>query len=256
MMVGFISRSGQAYTNMAKATGKYILNRSGKPKLAPQEHKIIDGKLNCAIFLEWKQFLMAPAFQNGDGHIFITDKRIIFIRDIDLKAKLKDGSSEIERAYYRDLKSQGAREYFEIQWNEIKGYYPKRNSAVFYILSENEKYILLFFKGINSEEIIRRISRDLPSLHRFNLKKEVRNLDKNIESKKIYRFITPLSDQPQKTNYELLFWFGTMFTGVAIVTLIAGRLDYFPPLIVLGIICYIFTILLKKKYDKLFELYK
>ena len=145
MIIGYLDPEGNAYDLNVKSIDKRILDPNENPILENEENIVFKGKVKSHGFSHRRE-----VFTDGYGILFKTNKRIIFIREIDPISKIKGGYGALPTFFdylnARDMKKQGAKEFFEAETSEIK----KINIPTFwkgfilFIQDKNNKYEFFF----------------------------------------------------------------------------------------------------------------
>jgi len=145
MQVGYIDALGNARDNKLQPYGKKILDTNGDI-LFESDEKLFDKiHTGCSISTKWKDFLSQLVFEGSEGNLYLTNKRMIFINNIDPRSKFSGGfgipSSIVRMAKARELKTRGVKEYFEVKLDEIAGVNLRKDGLLsIQLLVGTEKY--------------------------------------------------------------------------------------------------------------------
>ena len=114
--------------------------------------------VNSAVFPGWGRIAnVSEGLENGEGNFILTNKRLIFKREINPRKKLQGGPalfiSMIDEHKMKKLKEKGLMEYFELNLKEIhhvkKGWFGGR---AMYVLAPNDKKFCIGLPKIKDDD--------------------------------------------------------------------------------------------------------
>jgi len=167
VIYGYIDINGKAHKYVEEDedlvhTGRILTDENGKLILEDNEKEIDRGILNDIMIIEsrkkkgrfvtWTTNVAVFDRSDEEGVLYRTNKRLIGLRDPSPWAEMRYGGflgdALIDAMKARVLKNKGAKEFFEIRIEDIKGYYKDKNGGYFIIIDKsNRKFTLNYGKS-------------------------------------------------------------------------------------------------------------
>ena len=155
MILGYLLPNDDIYTLKFEYKGRFEFKKN--EKLIHEDDKI---KINSAIY-GWGRLITHSdlLIESGIGHLKKTNERLIYSRTVNPNSKMWQylPIALIDMLKAKKLKKQGIKEYFEVYFNEIIGYFESRtpllSGLALYIISPAKSndlsfksYYIIFFK--------------------------------------------------------------------------------------------------------------